>query len=130
MKFQPERSHAQIISGYGPGWIGVDAEKITHSVILGSGGLRLAWPCARFEDLAPAHFANLVTQLANLQTEVLIFGSGTRHRFPPPAWLQPLIALRLGLESMDTPAACRTYNILANEGRQVVAALILETPAA
>jgi uncharacterized protein len=122
MKFQPDRSNAQTINGYGPGWISVDADKITHSVIIGSGGLRQAWPCTRFEDLAPEHFA----QLATLDTELVIFGSGHRNRFPPPAWLAPLIARRLGLETMDTPAACRTYNILASEGRNVVAALILE----
>ena len=86
MKFQPDRSNAQTISGYGPGWIGVDAEKITHSVILGSGGLRQAWPCARFEDLTPDHFV----QLATLEAELVILGSGTRNRFPPPAWLAPL----------------------------------------
>lgn len=123
MKFQPEHSTAQTIRAYGPGWIDVNAEKITASIILGAGGLRLAWPCTRFEDLTPDHFA----QLATLEAELVVFGSGARNRFPPPAWLQPLMARRLGLETMDTPAACRTYNILASEGRNVVAALILET---
>ena len=122
MKFQPERSSTQTISGYGPGWIGIDADKITHSVIVGSSGLRKAWPCSRFDDLTPAHFA----QLAQLDAELIIFGSGARNRFPPAAWLAPLMARRLGLETMDTAAACRTYNILAGEGRNVVAALILE----
>ena len=122
MQFQPDRSNAQTISGYGPGWIGVEAEKITHSVIIGASGLRQAWPCPRFEDLTPEHFA----QLATLEAELVIFGSGQRNRFPPPAWLAPLIARRLGLETMDTQAACRTYYIQASEGRNVVAALILE----
>lgn len=122
MKFQPDKANAQTVTGYGPGWIGVDGEKITHSVIVGSNGLRQAWPCTRFEDLTAEHFA----ELAKLQTELVIFGSGQRNRFPPPAWLQPLMARRLGLETMDTAAACRTYNILAGEGRNVVAALLLE----
>ena len=124
MKFQPDRSNAQTISGYGPGWIGIEAEKITTSVIIGSGGQRIDWHCARFEDLTPAHFA----QLAELETELVIFGSGTRNRFPPPAWLAPLMARRIGLETMDTQAACRTYNILASEGRNVAVALLLEAP--
>lgn len=123
MKFQPDRSSAQTISGYGPGWIGVDADRITHSVIIGSTGLRQAWAPARFEDLEPEHFA----ELAGLEAELVIFGSGSRNRFPPPAWLAPLMARRMGLESMDTAAACRTYNILASEGRNVLAALILES---
>ena len=122
MKFQPDRSNAQTISGYGPGWIGIDAEKITQSVIIGSKGIRQVWLCPSFEELTAEHFA----QLAGLETELVIFGSGVRNRFPPPAWLAPLMARRIGLETMDTPAACRTYNILASEGRNVVAALILE----
>ena len=122
MKFQPDRSEAQTINGYGPGWIGIDADRITHSVIVSSGGLRQAWACTRFEELTAEHFA----QLAEIDAELVIFGSGTRNRFPPPAWLAPLMAKRLGLEAMDTAAACRTYNVLANEGRKVVAALILE----
>lgn len=123
MKFQPDRSNAQTISGYGPGWIAVEGEKITHSVLIGSEGLRQSWACSRFEDLTAAHFA----QLAELQAEVIIFGSGARNRFAPPAWLAPLMARRLGVETMDTQAACRTYNILAGEGRSVVAALVLES---
>ncbi|MCW8199596.1 hypothetical protein D8B23_14485 [Verminephrobacter aporrectodeae subsp. tuberculatae] len=122
MKFQLDPSTAQTISGYGPGWISMGAEKITRSVIIGSGGLRQEWPCARFEDLRPEHFA----QLAALDAQIILFGSGARTRFPPAAWLAPLIARRLSLESMDTRAACRTYNILAGEGREVAAALLLE----
>lgn len=123
MKFQPDKSSAQTIHGYGPGWIGVDGTKHTQSLIVGSRGLLQTWDCAHFEALTPAHFE----YLASLETELVIFGSGVRNRFPNPAWLQPLMAKRLGLETMDTAAACRTYNILAGEGRNVVAALILET---
>jgi len=125
MKFQPDRSDVQTITAYGPGWIGIDADKVTASVVVGSHSQRIDWHCDRFEDLTPAHFA----QLAELDAEVVIFGSGTRNRFPPAAWLQPLMARRIGLETMDTQAACRTYNILAGEGRNVVAALLLEPPA-
>ncbi len=49
-----------------------------------------------------------------------------RIRFPPAAWLQDLMARRIGIETMDTAAACRTYNILAQGGRSVAAALLLE----
>ena len=122
MKFQHESIDAQSISGYGPGWISVGPEKITDSVILSARGLRLPWHCARFEDLTPEHFA----QLAELKAEVIVFGSGERTRFAPPAWLQPLMARRIGVESMGTQAACRTYNILVGEGRNVAVALLLE----
>jgi uncharacterized protein len=122
MKLQPDKADVQSITGYGPGWVGVDGEKITHSVVLTSGGARIAWPSERFEDLGPDHFA----QLAQLEVEVIIFGSGSRIRFPQAAWLRPLMARRIGVETMDTAAACRTYNILAQEGRNVAVALLLE----
>ncbi|PWW45930.1 Mth938-like domain-containing protein [Melaminivora alkalimesophila] len=123
MKFQPDRIDAQSITAYGPGWIAVDGERITHSVIIGSAGQHLAWDCHRFEDLTAAHFAPLL----ELDVEVVLFGSGARTRFAKPAWIAPLMRRRIGVESMDTQSACRTYNILAGEGRKVVAVLLLET---
>lgn len=123
MKFEPDRSDAQTITGYGPGWIAVNAERLTHSIILGAQGERYDWQCRRFEDLTDTHFA----RLAELDAEVIIFGSGSHNRFVSPRWLAPLMQRRVGLETMDTPAACRTYNILAGEGRRVFAALLLET---
>jgi uncharacterized protein len=122
MKLQPDKSDVQSISAYGPGWVGVDGEKITHSVILSSRGERIAWPSERFEDLDASHFE----LLAQVDAEVIIFGSGSRIRFPQAAWLKPLMAKRIGIETMDTAAACRTYNILAQEGRSVAVALLLE----
>ena len=122
MKLEPDNFDVQTIQGYGSGWVGVQGEKITQSVIIGSKGQRIDWPCSRFEDLTAAHFA----QLAEFDAELIIFGSGSRIRFPQVAWLQPLMAKRMGLETMDTGAACRTYNILAGEGRRVVVALVLE----
>ena len=126
MKLQPDKSDVQTINGYGLGWVAVNGEKITNSVIIGSRGQRIDWGCSRFEELAEAHFA----RLAGLEAELVIFGSGSRIRFPQASWLRPLIEQRIGLETMDSAAACRTYNILASEGRNVVAALVLETPVA
>ncbi len=122
MKLQPDRSSAQTITGHGPGWVAVNGERIVHSVIVGSAGERTPWPASAFEALQAEHFE----QLARLDVELVIFGSGSRIRFPRPAWLAPLIARRIGIETMDTAAACRTYNILAQEGRTVAAALLLE----
>lgn len=122
MKIQPDSNNAQSISGYGSGWVSIGQEKITSSLVIGSRGERFEWLCEKFEDLADAHFL----QLADLDTELVIFGSGDRLRFPKAAWLKPLIDKQIGLETMDTQAACRTYNILASEGRHVALALILE----
>ena len=127
MKLQPDRLDVQAILGYGPGWVGLGsngvAEKIERSIVIGSRGEKFDWHCARFEDLTENHFA----QLAETQPELVIFGSGTRLRFAPPAFMRALMQRRIGMETMDTLAACRTYNVLAGEGRQVIAALLIET---
>ncbi|ODS60890.1 MAG: hypothetical protein ABS38_12040 [Acidovorax sp. SCN 68-22] len=125
MKFSPERIDAQSISGYGPGWVAVGGEKIHDSVILGAQGLRTPWPVPSFEQLTAEHIA----ELATLEAEVMLLGTGERTRFVHPRWLAPLLARRIGLEAMDSFAACRTYNILAGEGRNVVLALIIAPPA-
>jgi uncharacterized protein len=124
MKLQPDQSDAQTISAHGPGWVAVGQEKITHSVVLSARGERIRW-AGRYEELG-AHDFDTIAQLG---VEVVIFGSGARIRFPKPAWLAPLIQRGVGVETMDTPAACRTYNILAQEGRDVAVALLLEDPA-
>jgi uncharacterized protein len=129
MKLQPDRLEAQSILGYGPGWVGLAsqgvAEKIHSSVLIGSRGERQVWPCERFADLTAGHFE----QIASLRPELVIFGSGTLLRFVPPAFISGLMGFRIGLETMDTLAACRTYNILAGEGRHVIAALLIEPSA-
>ncbi len=125
MKLQPDKFDVQAISGYGPGWVGVNGERVERSIVIGSRGERFDWNCTRFEDLTTSHFVQLVAS----GPELVVFGSGTRLRFAPPALLRALMAKRIGMETMDTLAACRTYNILAGEGRNVVAALLIE-PAA
>jgi uncharacterized protein len=125
MKLQPDRIESQSVTAYGPGWLAIQGEKIEHSVLISSEGLRVDWACARFEDLTAEHFA----QLAELDVELVIFGSGNRLRFASPAWQAGLMQRRIGLETMDTQAACRTYNILAGEGRKVAAALLIEAVA-
>lgn len=124
MKLQPDKADVQTLTAHGPGWVAINGERVEASVIVGSRDERQAWHCTAFEALTPEHFA----QVAALRPEVVIFGSGTRIRFPRPAWIAPLIQQGTGVETMDTAAACRTYNILAGEGRHVVAALLIETP--
>ncbi|MEO7160702.1 MAG: Mth938-like domain-containing protein [Polaromonas sp.] len=130
MKLQPDRLDVQSILAYGTGWVGLGnngvAEKIDYSIVIGSRGEKFAWNCTRFDQLTTEHFA----LLANLKPELVIFGSGKRLQFPPPAFLRGLMAQRIGLETMDTLAACRTYNILAGEGRHVIAALLIEPESA
>mgnify|MGYP001424686372 CR=1 FL=1 len=122
MKLTPDQFDVPVISGYGPGWVAVNGEKISHSLVIGARGHRQDWHCDDFAALTASHFE----QLAALNAELIIFGSGQRLRFPRPEWLQSLMSRRVGVETMDTQAACRTYNILAGEGRHVIVALLLE----
>jgi uncharacterized protein len=121
MKLQPDSIQGPSITGYGPGWVAVNGEKFSSSIIVSAMGARLDWDCAHFDDLQASHFE----ALADMDAELILFGSGEGIRFPNPQWLESLYARRIGLETMDTQAACRTYNFLAGEGRRVVAALLL-----
>ena len=123
MKFQPDTpAGGNVISRQEPGRIWVGAVAWTHSLLVPWAGEVLAWDAASPAMLTAAHFA----QVAALRPEVVIFGSGARLRFVAPALLRSLIDARIGVETMDTPAACRTYNVLVSEGRRVLAALIVE----
>lgn len=93
----------------------------TGSLLLPWQGEARSWDAADFDSLSEAHFE----ALAALNPELVLFGSGPRLRFPKPALLRPLLARRIGLETMDTAAACRTYNVLRSEDRAVVAALLI-----
>ena len=82
-----------------------------------------AWALTRFDDLSEAHFERMLA----LKPELVIFGSGARIRFAKPSLYRALINARIGVETMDLAAACRTYNVLASEGRAVLAALLIES---
>jgi uncharacterized protein len=84
-------------------------------------GHRQRWDCAAFAELGTEQF----DCLADWGAELVLFGSGERLLFPKAQWLTSLYARRIGVETMDTPAACRTFNFLAAEGRKVVAALLV-----
>jgi uncharacterized protein len=83
--------------------------------------IRSDWNASAFESLAPEHFDYFVT----LKPEVLLFGTGAKQRFGHPHLYRNLLASGIGIEFMDTPAACRTYNILVAEDRKVVAAILI-----
>jgi len=126
LKLQAERIEGtNAISRHGAEGVIVNGIEHTTSVVVPWKGSVLAWPVGDFAALTPDHFV----MLAALKPELVIFGSGRRIRFPAPALLRPLIDQRIGIETMDTAAACRTYNVLLAEGRTVVAALLFE-PAA
>jgi uncharacterized protein len=109
-------------TGYGEGYVAINGQRRTASLIVMPRDPVEDWAPARFEDLAPEHFAALAAR----ELEIVLLGTGARLRFPRPEITRPLIEARIGVEVMDVPAACRTYNILVAEGRKVAAALLLE----
>ena len=123
MKLLPDTGTGYTINSYGDDWVSINGTKHSASLVLSASHGPQAWGCPNFEALTEAHFA----QLALLKPEMVVFGSGQRLRFPKPQWLQSLYAERIGVETMDTQAACRTFNFLVGEGRVVLAALLLES---
>lgn len=108
-------------NGYGAGFVIVNGTRYERSVVVLPDRIIPDWPPASFDALAPADFA----PLAALPLEIVLLGTGTSIRFPRPEVVRPLIEAHIGVEVMDAPAACRTYNILVGEARKVAAALIL-----
>ena len=123
MKLQADRIEGQnAISRHGVEGVVVNGIEHRRSVLVPWQGPVVPWGVAGFESLTMASFE----AISALQPELVVFGSGERLRFPKPALLQTLMKRRIGLETMDTPAACRTYNVLLAEGRSVVAALLFD----
>ena len=122
MKFQPDSlAGTNIVTRHAPGELWVGATRYGHSLLVPWAGEVQAWDAQRPEDLQALHFE----QVLGLAPELVIFGSGGRIRFVAPALMRALIDARIGVETMDTPAACRTFNVLVSEGRKAVAALLL-----
>ena len=122
MKLQPDKFDVPTVTGYGPGWIGLDGEKIQRSVVVGSRGERFDFDCQEVAQLALAHWAPLIA----CRPELVVLGSGDKLRFAHPSHAAHLAQQGMGLETMDTAAACRTFNILAGEGRHVLAVLLID----
>lgn len=121
MKLHASRPLAlNTVTAYGPGWVEVNAQRYGHAVLLTPEAAVEAWAPLTFTDLSVEHFEAIAAQAP----EVVLLGTGPAQRFPHPRLTAPLTARGVGVEAMDTGAACRTYNILMAEGRKVLAALL------
>ena len=122
MRFAEDDNTGQFqIRAYSAGQVTVNDEVLTQSLILTAETLLRDWPPQRFEDLTADHLQAAV----ELDPEILILGTGARIRFPHPRITAELQARGIGVEVMDTAAACRTYNVLVGEQRRVAAALLM-----
>jgi uncharacterized protein len=123
MKFQPDLPMGDnSITRVEADQVWVNGQAHASSILVPWQGAVQPWGVNRFEDLQAMHFE----QMLSLKPELVIFGSGARIRFPSPALYPALINARIGIETMDLGAACRTYQVLASEGRSVLAALLIE----
>jgi len=121
MKLQAAQHIGQnTFTAYGEGYVSVNTVRYTDNLIVLPDQLIPDWTLATFGALGLADFELLAT----LDAEIILFGTGKQLRFPRPELMRPLIAVQKGLDVMDIHAACRTYNVLINEGRKVAAALI------
>ena len=114
------------VTGYGEGFVEVNAQTYTRSLVVAPDRIVADWPPGTVGEVNEGHLETLM----GMAPEILLLGTGARQRFPAPSLLASAAKAGVGIEVMDTAAACRTYNILMGEGRSVIAALLIGRPGA
>jgi uncharacterized protein len=112
----------QTVTGYDQSGVEINAKRYDYSVLVMPETPPRPWNVTRFEDLTAEHFEEIAAD----KPDVVVLGTGERQRFVHPRLIAGLSKQHVGVESMDSHAACRTYNILMGEGRKVTLALIIE----
>jgi uncharacterized protein len=112
------------IDAYQGGLISINGKHYTSSLIISPGKVVPDWPPSVFTDLASQH----IEQIIQLKPEIIILGTGQQLYFPAPDLIARIFELEIGFEVMDTGAACRCYNLLVSEKRNVAAGLIMIQP--
>ena len=122
MKFAEDNlNDGYVITAYDSDYVAVNGKNFRQSMILQQTRMQQAWPVTDISQLQAAH----IEQILDFSPEVVIIGTGDKLIFPATEIYAGLIRQGIGVEFMDTGAACRTYNILSGEGRNVVAGIIL-----
>ncbi len=122
MKFHLNAAEGNVFTGHGPGFVRLGVVEYRENVVVTPDRIITGWAPKGFDALAADDFA----AIAALKPEVALLGTGGSIRFPHPRLTRALTDARIGLDVMDTPAACRTFNILAAEGRKVAVAILLD----
>ncbi len=120
----PARDVQYLIRSYGAGFIHIHETHHTRPLIVSPRAVPIDW---RVEGIAHLSLEQLEPALS-LEPEILLIGTGADLVFPPGPLVADILSRRIGLEVMTTASACRTYNILATDGRPVVAALLVASP--
>jgi uncharacterized protein len=111
----------KLFTGYADEHVMINKERFDTSVVVRAEEVRSDWQVSSFDELSESHFEYFLP----LQPEVLLLGTGMQQRFAHPRLYRALTNAGIGVECMDTPAACRTYNILVAEDRRVIAAILI-----
>jgi uncharacterized protein len=122
MKFHLSTAQGNMFTGHGEDYVRLGVIEYRDNLLVTSEHVVRGWAHGGFDALTEADFAAVV----ELKPEVVLLGTGKSLRFPHPRLTRALTDAGIGVEVMDTPAACRTFNILAAEGRRVAAAVLLE----
>jgi len=110
------------IEGYAPGRILIDGRSYQEGLILSPERIISGWGPSTPAKLTSEHVAELMA----LAPQVILIGTGARQVLPPIEVLETALARGVGIEIMDTGAACRTYNLLMAEGRKVAVGLMVD----
>jgi uncharacterized protein len=121
MRFtQDSASTINVIRGYGGGELRVNEDVYRGAVIVSPSAVIAEPNVHGLQDLEQVDLARILA----LKPELLLLGTGARQSFPPPAFGAQFLRAGIGFEVMDTGAACRTFNVLVMEQRQVAALLL------
>jgi len=110
-----------LVHEYTSEYIRVQNTQHTRSIIISYNALLPDWAPQSIDQLTEEH----ITEILKSMPEMILLGTGKKIQFPHPKILQPAYKRNVGVEVMDTAAACRTFNMLASDGRKVVAGLII-----
>ena len=122
MKFAQDcQDSGYVITAYDNDAISINGKAFSQSLVIATTQLNENWGIEAIEGLAPDH----IDQVLAFTPELIIIGTGNKLIFPAVEIYSAIIERGIGVDFMDTHAACRTYNILMSEGRDVVAGLIL-----
>jgi uncharacterized protein len=122
MKFTADTASGNVIRSYSPGKIRLRDVTLTSNVIISQDKIIPEWNPSPLAELSIADFAPAL----ELKPDIILFGTGIRQQFPAIALLTEIMRSGVAIEVMDTPAACRTFNVLIGENRAVVTALLID----
>ena len=122
MQLSLDNNGSVLIRAYQPGELLIGEDQFHGPLIVTPDAVHGDWSPTAIAELSIADFEPVLAH----QPEVVLFGTGPTQQFPPLALISAVMSRGVGFEVMDTAAASRTFNVLAGEGRRVVAALLID----